>query len=481
MDELTIPFLGPGAGDVAVPVRVAARGRARRSRWAPTGPSRPRIRCSRWRWRSPGSADEHRGERPPFLPDERLDLDDALAAFTTGTRLGQPPRGRGRLDRGREGGRPRRPRSRPVRPRGRRDRRGAGRRHVHRRRRRSTRRPRSRADARRRRHGRMTMSIRRRMSVLRANRAGRCSSLRHGTDPRQRKGDDPVNAVAVMYVNQHLDRPSGRGPAQPDGLAGRARRSLRAAYLLRSRKPRGSSAATADPWSRSSRTIRTGADLSSALAPPSNTRRPPFPPDGGLRVSGAARSAQVGGRVDVADASRRRGRGRATSPPAMTVAVERLDERAQPALAVSEEASPRVERRVATQGDRAAGGLCRRARGRRRRRRARRAPPASTSRTAPTSVGMSPPTTRTIGSRARREARPRRRPAGLRRRPGRGRCATSAGRSGPRRARRRRGSRRRERPDGVDGVAEQRPAVDRLGQLVAPEPARSAAGEDDAR
>jgi predicted amidohydrolase YtcJ len=30
-------------------------------------------------------ADYHRGERPSFLPAERLDLIDALAAFTTGT------------------------------------------------------------------------------------------------------------------------------------------------------------------------------------------------------------------------------------------------------------------------------------------------------------------------------------------------------------------------------------------------------------
>ena len=36
-----------------------------------------------------------------------------------------------------------------------------------------------------------------------------------------------------------------------------------------------------------------------------------------------------------------------------------------------------------------------------------------------------------------------------------------------------------ERPDGVDRMLEQRSAVDRLGQLVAPEPARPAAGEDD--
>jgi predicted amidohydrolase YtcJ len=31
------------------------------------------------------TADYHRGERPPFLPEQRLDLIDALAAFTTGT------------------------------------------------------------------------------------------------------------------------------------------------------------------------------------------------------------------------------------------------------------------------------------------------------------------------------------------------------------------------------------------------------------
>ncbi len=54
-------------------------------RWARTGASRPPTRCSRWRSRSTGSAIEHRGEKPPFLPDERIDLDDALAAFTLGS------------------------------------------------------------------------------------------------------------------------------------------------------------------------------------------------------------------------------------------------------------------------------------------------------------------------------------------------------------------------------------------------------------
>jgi hypothetical protein len=30
-------------------------------------------------------SDEHRGQKPPFLPDERIELIDALAGFTTGS------------------------------------------------------------------------------------------------------------------------------------------------------------------------------------------------------------------------------------------------------------------------------------------------------------------------------------------------------------------------------------------------------------
>jgi len=49
--------------------------------------------------------------------------------------------------------------------------------------------------------------------------------MRHGTDPRQRKGD-PVNAVAVIYVNQHLD--SLRAENHRNRMAsGVAKRSLR--------------------------------------------------------------------------------------------------------------------------------------------------------------------------------------------------------------------------------------------------------------
>jgi hypothetical protein len=40
--------------------------------------------------------------------------------------------------------------------------------------------------------------------------------LHHGSDPRERKGD-PVNAVAVMYVNEHLE--SLRAEAQQRRVA----------------------------------------------------------------------------------------------------------------------------------------------------------------------------------------------------------------------------------------------------------------------
>ena len=189
MDELTIPFLGPERADLAVPVPIAARGRGDGWRWAPTGPSRPPIRCSDG---GRGHADRPTSTAataPPFLPDERLELDDALAAFTIGQCLGQPSRGRPGLDRGRQDRRPRRPRSRPVRPRRRAPsaRRGSWRRS-------STgspctRRPRSRADGRLGGHGRMTMSIRRWTTVCPRDRAGRALWMRHGTDPGQRKGE----------------------------------------------------------------------------------------------------------------------------------------------------------------------------------------------------------------------------------------------------------------------------------------------------
>ena len=247
MDELTIPFLGTGAGDVAVPVPIAARGRARRSRWAPTGPSRPPTRCSRWRWRSRGSADEHRGERPPFLPDERLELDDALAGFTIGQCLGQPPRGRPRLDRGRQGRRPRRPRSRPVRPRRRAPsaRRGSSRRSSTASP--STRRPRSRADGRRRRAW-TDDDVDSAPDVGVAARP-RGAMLLCATELIRGSGKErPSERRRVMYVNQPSRRACGPRPSATGRPRWSRKRSLRSAHRLRHRKPQDRPrAATPDP------------------------------------------------------------------------------------------------------------------------------------------------------------------------------------------------------------------------------------------
>ena len=73
MDKLTIPFLGPGADDVAVPVQVAC-----------SGPARRLAMGSDWSVSTPNPFEEmevavtrvyRRIARPaePFLPDERLD------------------------------------------------------------------------------------------------------------------------------------------------------------------------------------------------------------------------------------------------------------------------------------------------------------------------------------------------------------------------------------------------------------------------
>ena len=84
MDDLTIPFLGPERPTWQYPfARCCGPGHG--SRWAPTGASRRRTRCSRWRWRSTGSPTT-RGERPAFLPDRADHLEDALAGFTSARR-----------------------------------------------------------------------------------------------------------------------------------------------------------------------------------------------------------------------------------------------------------------------------------------------------------------------------------------------------------------------------------------------------------
>ena len=82
--------------------------------------------------------------------------------------------------------------------------------------------------------------------------------------------------------------------------------------------------------------------------------------------------------------------------------------------------------------------------------------------------------------RVRRRREPGARPAsGPSKATGRGRRGTSAGTAGVASGAATTRISVANGPDGVDGVVEQRPAVDGLGELVAPEPARPAAGEDD--
>ena len=171
MDELTIPFLGPERADVAVPVPVAARGR----RAAGDGLRLGRLdRRSAARDGGRGHAGRRRAPRraPPFLPDERLELDDALGGVHDRALPGSTT-SRTTSARSRSARRPTSSSSiatcstaapAPSARRGswRRSSTGSP----------STRRPRSRADGRRRRHGRMTMSIRRRTTVFRATARG---------------------------------------------------------------------------------------------------------------------------------------------------------------------------------------------------------------------------------------------------------------------------------------------------------------------
>jgi predicted amidohydrolase YtcJ len=84
MDELTIPFLGPERTRWQYPFKsllAAGATLAMGSDWS-VSTADPLLQMEVAVTRV---SDEHRGTRPPFLPDERMDLLDALAAFTTGT------------------------------------------------------------------------------------------------------------------------------------------------------------------------------------------------------------------------------------------------------------------------------------------------------------------------------------------------------------------------------------------------------------
>ena len=179
-------------------------------------------------------------------------------------------------------------------------------------------------------------------------------------------------------------------------------------------------------------------------------------------------------------ASGRRGRGRARRFDWMTPVVERLGDRAQAASPRHRGGSPSRSAPVRAAGPSAAAGPDRRAASTTASTRPCASSAASiAASTAPTSVGMSPPTTRTSGARGLEKPgqqagqralegdrvvdEPRRPAAGSARSPGAAttRISSTSGRTASM------------------ACLEQRPAVDRLGQLVAAEPARPAAGEDE--
>jgi len=86
MNELTIPRLGPERSGWQYPfgsLLAAGATLAMGSDWAVSTPD-PLLEMEVAVTRI---SDLHRGDRPPFLPAERLDLMDALAGFTTGTAL----------------------------------------------------------------------------------------------------------------------------------------------------------------------------------------------------------------------------------------------------------------------------------------------------------------------------------------------------------------------------------------------------------
>ncbi|MEA2631861.1 MAG: hypothetical protein QOE66_2080, partial [Chloroflexota bacterium] len=84
MDDLTIPFLGAERAGWQYPFRSLLTAGARLamgSDWA-VSTANPLLEMEVAVNRV---SDRDRGAKPPFLPDERIELIDALAAFTTGT------------------------------------------------------------------------------------------------------------------------------------------------------------------------------------------------------------------------------------------------------------------------------------------------------------------------------------------------------------------------------------------------------------
>ena len=114
MDELTIPFLGPERTGRRYPF-----GSLHRAGATIVGGSDWSVSTPNPLWEIEVAVNrvypDTRGESEPFLPEERLALPDAIAAFTAGTAR-QPPRRRDRHAGGRQARGCGRPRPRPVRP-----------------------------------------------------------------------------------------------------------------------------------------------------------------------------------------------------------------------------------------------------------------------------------------------------------------------------------------------------------------------------
>ena len=107
MDNLTIPFLGPERSGWQYPfrsLRAAGATLAMGSDWS-VSTANPLLEMEVAVTRV---SDLSRGEQPPFLPDERIELIDALAAFTAGTAWVNHLEAGARVDRGRQDRRPRR-------------------------------------------------------------------------------------------------------------------------------------------------------------------------------------------------------------------------------------------------------------------------------------------------------------------------------------------------------------------------------------
>ena len=434
----------------------------------------------RWRWRSSASSDEHAAGDRRFLPDERLDLVDALAGFTLGSAwVNHLDAETGSIEVGKAA-------DLAVLDRDLFDR-GAG--AIGEARVVATfidgeavyEDPSSTADRRVPPSGRWTHDDGDSGSDVGgcAGRASRCWPCT--TEPiRGRRKERPSERHRRHLRQRAPPVAPGRGPTASNGLAGPAS----AASAIGSLRPRRELRRTlgfeaSGPASRRFETIPSRADLLlSALASSLHTRRPPLPPAEVFVCpgpSGQARSASVSMSRSVvavrveSRASRLRDDRRR----------QRSAQRPEAALAPGEQRGRRRQARLATEGHRqrpaAAVVLEDDARSRPTRRAAR----PSTARTGDRQRRHVAADDEDRSASARRRAPRAARRADLRTRPRRGPASRPAGRAGlaP-------GAATTMISVAIGRTAsiawcEQRSTVERLGELVAAEPARPAAGQDD--